>query len=53
VQEARFLNYWHNGGREKKLGLLAHAEVQEEKVEGKVMEAINAAREEAQKAIRK
>ncbi len=42
VQDVRFLNYWYNGGREKKLGLTAEPK-------GKVTEAVEAAREEAKK----
>jgi len=53
VQDARFLNYWHNGGRERKLGLLPHAGETQEMVEGKIMEAVNAAREESKKATGK
>lgn len=40
VQEGRFLNYWYMGGREKKL---------EAQPKGKVLEAVEAAREEAKK----
>ncbi|KIY52718.1 UPF0041-domain-containing protein, partial [Fistulina hepatica ATCC 64428] len=40
VQDIRFVNYWYNGGREKKLGI---TEQSVEKVEGKVTEAVKAA----------
>lgn len=44
VQDARFVNYWHFGGRDKKLGVTGEAV---EGVKGKVTEAIEAARAEA------
>lgn len=37
IQDARFVNYWYNGGREKKLGLEAPTEAP---AGGKVTEAI-------------
>ena len=37
VQDARFVNYWYNGGREKKLGLTG--------AKGPVTEAIEAAKD--------
>lgn len=49
IQEARFVNYWYNGGREKKLGLTGAAE---EGVGG-VTEAVKAARDEAKKITEK
>lgn len=47
VQGARFLNYWHNGGREKKLGITGELK------EGKVTEAVKIARDEAKKIANK
>lgn len=44
VQEFRFVNYWHMGGREKSLGITGEAE---QPVTGEVTKAIVAAREEA------
>ena len=45
IQEVRFVNYWHRGGREQKLGLTAN----EEQVDGPVTQAIKSAREESKK----
>jgi hypothetical protein len=42
IQEVRFVNYWHRGGREKKLAEQAAAAPEE----GKVTQAIKAAMEE-------
>lgn len=50
VQDARFVNYWYNGGREKKLGITAGDEAP---APGKVTEAVKAAREEAKKSEEK
>jgi len=47
VQDARFVNYWHFGGRDKKLGVTGEAVEGVEGVKGKVTEAIEAARAEA------
>ncbi|KII86441.1 hypothetical protein PLICRDRAFT_44034 [Plicaturopsis crispa FD-325 SS-3] len=59
VQEARFLNYWYNGGREAKLGIAQEGSA-EDKVKGdlkeqkgQVTQAILAAREEAKKTAGK
>ncbi|OBZ79187.1 Mitochondrial pyruvate carrier 1, partial [Grifola frondosa] len=41
IQDIRFVNYWHLGGREKKA----------ESGKGKVLEAVEAAREEAKKVV--
>ncbi|KAF8898761.1 hypothetical protein BD779DRAFT_34905 [Infundibulicybe gibba] len=49
IQGARFVNYWHNGGREQKLGLAEKMEEGAVEVGGKVTEAVTAAREEAKK----
>ncbi|KIK07009.1 hypothetical protein K443DRAFT_129575 [Laccaria amethystina LaAM-08-1] len=46
VQEFRFVNYWHMGGREKNLGITDEAV---QPVTGEVTKAIVAAREEADK----
>ena len=40
VQEGRFVNYWYMGGRERKL---------EAQSKGKVLQAVEAAQEEAKK----
>ncbi|KAG6857545.1 hypothetical protein H0H87_000144 [Tephrocybe sp. NHM501043] len=48
VQDARFYNYWYNGGREKKLALEASQDAGAV-APGKVTEAVIAAREEAKK----
>ncbi|KAF8516378.1 UPF0041-domain-containing protein, partial [Gautieria morchelliformis] len=48
TQEARFVNYWHMGGRDKKLAAAASQPEQAgEVIQSKVLEAVNAAREEA------
>ncbi|PPQ80815.1 hypothetical protein CVT25_001940 [Psilocybe cyanescens] len=47
VQEYRFVNYWHRGGREKKLAEEGVAPA----VEGKVTQAVKAAKEEASKTV--
>ncbi|KAF8585005.1 UPF0041-domain-containing protein [Ramaria rubella] len=48
VQDARFVHYWHMGGREKKLEA-APTKVEQagEVVQSKVLDAVNAARSEA------
>ncbi|KAL0951215.1 hypothetical protein HGRIS_007938 [Hohenbuehelia grisea] len=46
IQDVRFVNYWYNGGREKKLGITGELKDDVSKVKGKVTEAI----EEAKKA---
>ena len=51
VQEARFVNYWHFGGREKKLGLTP--EHGAGKATSKVTGAVVAARAEEKKATDK
>lgn len=43
IQEVRFVNYWHRGGREKKLGLASNGE---QEAQGAVTQAIESAREE-------
>jgi len=44
VQEARFINYWHLGGREKHLGTSQlEAEHASGGVRSKVLDAVNAA----------
>jgi len=54
IQEARFLNYWHYGGREKKYGVTRDSiEGGTQEVKGKVTEAVEAAREEAKKVAEK
>ncbi|KAG5647972.1 hypothetical protein DXG03_007006 [Asterophora parasitica] len=50
IQEARFVNYWYNGGREKKLALEGGSEAP---APGKVTEAVIAAREDAKKVVEK
>ncbi|PFH54461.1 hypothetical protein AMATHDRAFT_134181 [Amanita thiersii Skay4041] len=50
MNDARFVHYWHMGGREKKLGLQS---TDTKPAEGKVVEAVLAAREEAKKAAEK
>ena len=45
IQDARFVNYWYYGGREKKYGLQGTDGIQEAK--GKVTEAIEATKKEA------
>jgi len=47
VQEARFLNYWHNGGREKKLGVTIDdvADKATGQVTAAVKEAVQAAKD--------
>ncbi|KAG6911975.1 pyruvate transporter mpc1 [Tephrocybe rancida] len=52
VQEARFYNYWYNGGREKKLALEGTTDAAPP-APGKVTEAVIAAREEAKKVADK
>jgi mitochondrial pyruvate carrier 1 len=46
IQEVRFVNYWHRGGREKKLGLASNGEQAQKQVQGAVTQAIKSAREE-------
>lgn len=54
IQEARFINYWHNGGREKKYGVTRDTiENGGQDGKGKVTAAIEAAKEEAKKAAEK
>jgi hypothetical protein len=54
VQEARFVNYWHLGGREKKLGpARVEAEQAGDVVHSKVLDAVNAAKREAKSAEEK
>ncbi|KAH9486948.1 putative mitochondrial pyruvate carrier 1 [Psilocybe cubensis] len=48
LQEYRFVNYWYRGGREKKL---AEEGVVVPVVEGKVTQAVKAAKEEASKTV--
>lgn len=50
VNDARFVKYWHMGGREEKLGLTQTPETENKFEEGKVTEAIKASREEPPKA---
>jgi mitochondrial pyruvate carrier 1 len=50
VQDARFINYWYFGGREKKLGITPASEHGAGEATGKVMEAVVAARNEAKKS---
>lgn len=47
IQGARFVNYWYNGGREKKLGMT------EGSVEGSVTEAVKNAQAEAKELVKK
>jgi mitochondrial pyruvate carrier 1 len=49
IQGARFLNYWHNGGREKKLGITAQAGDATHEERGKAIEAVGIAKEDAKK----
>lgn len=51
VQDVRFVKYWHYGGREEKLSLMEKAGESAQAVEGKVTEAVKAAREEAKTAV--
>ncbi|TFK41175.1 hypothetical protein BDQ12DRAFT_646996 [Crucibulum laeve] len=53
VQDARFVNYWYNGGREQKLGITGQAGEKVAAAEGKVTEAVKAARDEAKKVAEK
>ncbi|KZT40075.1 UPF0041-domain-containing protein [Sistotremastrum suecicum HHB10207 ss-3] len=60
VQDGRFLNYWHFGGREKKLGATAKVqdaisatEAKASEAQGKVLAALESARSEAQDAKQK
>lgn len=54
VQEARFLNYWHNGGREARYGVTRESiESGAQEVKGEVTKAVEAAREEAKKIAAK
>lgn len=50
MNDARFVKYWHMGGREEKLGLTQTPENENKFEEGKVTEAIKASREEPPKA---
>lgn len=45
VQEARFVNYWYNGGREKKLGMVGKLDDAADKAVGKVTAAVKAAQD--------
>jgi hypothetical protein len=45
IQEARFVNYWYYGGREKKHGLAGPES------KGPVTQAIEATKEEAKKVV--
>ena len=47
MQGARFVNYWHFGGREKKLGVTPEQGAGE--ATGKVTDAVVAARAESKK----
>jgi hypothetical protein len=50
VQDVRFVNYWHYGGREKKYGVIRDSiETGTKEVKGEVTKAIEAAREEAKR----
>jgi len=50
IQDVRFVNYWHYGGREKKYGVTRDGiETGTKEVKGEVTKAIEAAREEAKK----
>ncbi|KAG6898115.1 hypothetical protein C0992_005442 [Termitomyces sp. T32_za158] len=49
IQDARFYNYWYNGGREKKLALAGNKE-DDVTAPGKVTAAVIAAREEGKNA---
>jgi len=49
VQDARFVNYWYNGGREKKLGMTGKIDDVADNAVGKVTAAVKAAREDAKK----
>ena len=49
VQDARFVNYWYNGGREKKRGISVNVVDDLDQANGKVTEAVIAARKEAKK----
>lgn len=49
VQDARFVNYWYNGGREQKLSITEKVEQDVIGTPGKVTEAVKAARDEAKK----
>jgi hypothetical protein len=53
VQDIRFANYWHFGGREQKLGLPRAPEDGADKPTGKVTEAVIAARSDAKKIAEK
>lgn len=54
IQEARFLNYWHNGGREEKYGVTRDSiENGAQEVKGEVTKAVEAARAEAKKVVGK
>lgn len=53
VQDIRFANYWHFGGREQKLGLPRAPEDGADKPMGKVTEAVIAARSDAKKIAEK
>jgi mitochondrial pyruvate carrier 1 len=53
IQGARFLNYWHYGGREKKLGISAQARDTPQEVKGKVTEVVDTAKEEVKKVAGK
>jgi mitochondrial pyruvate carrier 1 len=52
TQDARFVNYWYMGGREKKLAAASSTPPEQagEATESKVLEAVNAARKEAKVA---
>jgi hypothetical protein len=57
VQDARYINYWYNGGREKKLGATERANDSADavrgEVTGEVTKAIIEAREDAKKIAEK
>ncbi|KAF8078639.1 hypothetical protein FPV67DRAFT_1616124 [Lyophyllum atratum] len=53
IQDARFVNYWYNGGRETKLGLIEGGGEGGVQAPGKVTEAVKAARDEAKKVADK
>lgn len=52
IQDIRFVNYWHMGGREKKLGLKEDEKTPSPMVDGKVKRAILESQSEtAQKPV--
>ena len=52
IQEARFMNYWHNGGREKKLGITSPGGPSQSDEPGQVIKAVNATPSEADKTAK-